>query len=167
MEYKVYNQDAQVIGGVVHSFVVAFAQPDLANSILGKFGLSNPEPEKWYSQQDYLNAMKEIEDKVGSTILKNIGTKIVEHAKLERPGDIFTFMENVGKSYNMNHKGDTKSYYKVIEKGDSHILIETNNPYPDVFDQGLFKGFTLLYKDKATVITTKKEGDTRTYKISW
>jgi hypothetical protein len=43
--------------------------------------LQNPEPDKWYSQEAWLNAFKEIAETVGTNTLFMIGKSIPEHAK--------------------------------------------------------------------------------------
>jgi hypothetical protein len=67
----------------------------------------------------------------------------------------------------MNHTGDAQSYYKVIEKGNNYLIVETNNPYPDSFDRGLYEGFAKKFYPKATVSTIKRESEIRHYKVKW
>ncbi|MBN2135729.1 MAG: hypothetical protein JW737_08375 [Acidobacteria bacterium] len=167
MEFKAFSENVQVIGEVIASFVNAFGQKDLAQKILAKHGIENIQNGQWYSQQNYFNAMKELEQIIGGLMLTKIGTKIVESAKLQGAGNIFDFFDKIGVSYNMNHRGDTLSYYKVIEKGDNYLIIETNNPYPDSFDRGLYEGFAKQFHPHAAVSTVKKENDLRQYRVKW
>ena len=167
MEYKALSEDAQVIGEGILTFINAFGQRDLAMKILSKHGIDEVQNGKWYPQQNYLNAMKELEQLIGALMLTKIGTKAVVTVQLEQAGNIFDFFSKVGASYNINHKGDTQSYYKIIEKGDDYFILETNNPYPDSFDRGLYEGFARQFHPSAKVSTIDKGLEKRQYKIRW
>jgi hypothetical protein len=167
MEFKAFSEDVQVIGGGIISFINAFSQKDLALKILSKHGIDNVQSEEWYSQQSYFDAMKELEEIIGSLMLTKVGLKIVDNVKLQGADNIFDFFNNVDASYKMNNKGDTKSYYKLTEKGENYLILETNNPYPDSFDHGLYEGFAKKFHPEAKISTISKELDIRQYKIKW
>ncbi|MBN2135728.1 MAG: hypothetical protein JW737_08370 [Acidobacteria bacterium] len=167
MEFKAFSENVQVIGGGIISFINAFSQRDLALKILSKHGINDVQAESWYSQQSYFNAMKELEQIIGSLMLTKVGLKIVDNVKLQGAGNIFDFFDNVGASYKMNNKGDAQSYYKVTEKGDNYLILETNNPYPDSFDRGLYEGFAKKFYPNANISTVNKENEIRRYKVRW
>jgi hypothetical protein len=167
MELQAFSPNVKVIGGVINAFIQAFSQPDLARSILKKHGIDDVKDSNWYPQQDYFESFRELETIIGNLMLQKIGTKIVENARLEVAGNIFDFFEKIGSSYRMNHQNDNMSYYKVIEKGTNHILIETNNPYPDSFDRGLYEGFARKFVSNPKVETTERGMEKRTYMVRW
>ncbi|MBN2135730.1 MAG: hypothetical protein JW737_08380 [Acidobacteria bacterium] len=167
MEYKSFNKEVLVNGEVISSFIKAFTQTNLATKILSKHGLDDIREGKWYKQQNYFNALKEIENTFGSIMLTQVGSKIVKTAKLIKSDNIFDFFSEIGTSYNMNHRGDDKSYYKIVEKSSNYLILETNNPYPDSFDRGLYTGFAQQYFDKIKVTTILRDSETRQYRVKW
>ena len=117
-----------------------------AIQILSKHGISNPQKEEWYPQQSWLNAFKEIADKIGLYALYCIGVKIPENAKF--PDDIDSLekaLKSIDIAYHMNHRGGEIGNYNFIQSEDGSIHIVCNNPYPCEFDRGIIEGIARKY----------------------
>ncbi len=81
-QFVARNLNVEVNGETVLSVVSGMELfSNNALSILKRNHIENPEAGKWYKQQDWLNAFKEISEKVGEATLNNVGKKIPEKAQ--------------------------------------------------------------------------------------
>ena len=110
--------------------------------ILSKFNISNPQPGQWFKQQDWLDAFKEIATTLGPTNLRFIGKAIIKSAQFPPIETNKQAYEIVDIAYHMNHKDGEIGYYKLIsyDENNKTAIMETNNPYPNDFDSGIFLG---------------------------
>ncbi len=184
-EFKSFSPNVEVTGNVVAAFVAGFPSgtEKIGISILEKHGITDSKPENWYRLQSFLDAMKEISDKLGAHILTRIGEQIATHARL--PPGLSSFEECLAKmdeSYHMNHRGGDIGHY-YFSKGQhmpglERVAMQCANPYPCSFDQGLFEGFAkrllpdtvagVVVRHDETEACRKKNGaDSCTFLISW
>jgi hypothetical protein len=98
--------NAEVNGETVYSVVAGMGSfKTRAQEVLTKNGIENPKPGRWYSQQAWLNAFKEISTSIGPNTLYCIGLKIPENAKF--PPHIETIedaLQAIDVAYHMNHR---------------------------------------------------------------
>lgn len=159
--------------------------------ILSRHGLSNVKPKSWYSQQKWLDAMKEFSAKIGNPVLFKIGLRI--GIDLDIPSNVrnlekaLTFID-INHHKNHRFKGKimynpkTKKfkegvgYYKYKKIGKNEIRMTCNSPYPCEFDRGLITSVVLRNvpkNSKAYAIhddskPCRKEGSSSCeYIISW
>jgi hypothetical protein len=105
-QFKTINSNVEVNGQTVLSIANGLgAMRNLGLRMLSENNINDPKPGNWYSQQDWLNAFKQISEKVGLNTLFAIGKSIPENA--EFPPDI----DNIEKAlaaidiaYHMNHR---------------------------------------------------------------
>ena len=162
-----------------------------ARKILFENGIEDPMPDRWYSQQAWLNAFKQIALKIGDVILINIGKRIPDNARWpEHIDSIRSALESIDIAYHLNHrigenilfdekKGTVLSgigNYTYEEISDNSVKMICNNPYPCSFDKGILKavalkfkplGYTVLFKEHVADGCRKRGSDTCTYYISW
>jgi hypothetical protein len=149
-----------------------------AADILSRNGIENPTAGTWYPQQNWLNAFKEIAEKVGFSSLFVIGKAIPESAKF--PPDIDSLekaLSAIDIAYHMNHKNGDIGFYRFEKTSPTSGKILCNNPYPCDFDMGIIKAMCQRFKDKDTLSVLvdhdtkcacrKTGGDSCTYNISW
>ena len=148
-----------------------------AIKILSENGIPDPKPGQWYSQQSWLNAFKNISDKVGQSTLYNIGQKIPENAKFPPEiNDIHKALSAIDVAYHMNHRNGEIGNYKY-EKTDEHSAkITCTNPYPDEFDKGIIVAMGKKFAPSGATVSVKfdenkpsrtKGADSTTYLVSW
>src|SRR5262245_47196461 len=106
-QFKPFSPDVQVNGHTVLSVITALdSGQETRLEILARNGIADPQHHQWYSQTSYLNAFKEIYEKVGPSTLFAIGKAIPESAKF--PSQINSLekaLSAIDVAYKMNHKG--------------------------------------------------------------
>ncbi|MBN2134754.1 MAG: hypothetical protein JW737_03405 [Acidobacteria bacterium] len=173
MEFKSKNPDVKVSGGAILAFLDALNNRELGLKYLEKHGILNIEAKKFYSQQAFLLTQKDLAETMGVAIaLEATGANIPLELPPEKAKTVFEIFENWQKHYMDNNIGDTESYFRIIERGENYLLLETNNPYPCDFDRGLIKAFAHFVQPEAKVVKwgskCRSHGDDAcTYHISW
>jgi len=180
-QFKAFAPNVQVLGQTILSIVTAVPSgQEERKQILAKNGIASIQTDKWYSQEAYLNAFKEIADSIGPSTLFAIGKAVPENAKFPPQIDSLEKALNaVDMAYKMNHKGGDIGFYKVTSFDDKQrtATVECKNPYPSEFDRGLFTTMLRRFKPvnsiKYDVVldTTKPTriagADSCTFKIIW
>ncbi|MBN2134753.1 MAG: 4-vinyl reductase [Acidobacteria bacterium] len=173
MEYQAKNPNAKVIGGSILAFLASLTNRELGLKYLEKHGITDVKADGWYSHQALLSAEKDLVDAIGvPTALEGVGEKIPDNAKMPEWKDIYEVFENWTNVYMNNHQGDNESYFKVIDKTEHSIKIETNNAYSCAFDRGLFRAVARKFFPTAKVTETgnkcRAKGDNIcVYHIVW
>ena len=192
-EFVAFEQGIEVNGQTVLSVVDgmgAFRQ--MALNILKKHGIDNPQPGKWYPQQAWLDAFKEIAKNIGPNTLFQIGKKIPE--KADWPPEIKTIedaLASIDIAYHLNHrKGGqplfnptTKKmregigHYKFEKTGQREARMICENPYPCHFDRGIIFAVANKFKPRDSAMAKvihddskpcrQKGGRSCTYIIKW
>lgn len=183
-EFKSFSPEVEVTGEVLMAFLAGFPQEfrEAGLRILGKHGLSDPEPKHFYPLQSLLDAMKEISDSFTAQMLFRIGEQIALHAVLP-PGidDLQKCLASIDVAYHMNHRGGEIGRYEYAFLGTKDGLEQATmtcpNPYPCAFDRGVIEGFARRFKlpELHDVIVRhddskpcRRKGDEScTYLVSW
>ncbi len=176
--FKAYQPGVEVNGETVLSVVAGMGAFEArALQLLAECGIKNPQPGRWYSQQAWLDAFKQISDTIGPNTLYQIGTKIPENAQF--PPDIDSVekaLASIDVAYHMNHRKGEIGRYNFTKTGETTGRMVCPNPYPCDFDRGIveamarrFQGagrrVVVRHDDKAPC--RKKGGDSCTYHVSW
>jgi hypothetical protein len=177
-EFVALAPNVEVNGQTVLAVVEGMgAFRNLALEILKRHGVDSPKPESWYRQQPWLDAFKEIYERVGKSTLNQIGRKIPENAKF--PAEIDTIdkaLASVDVAYHMNHRGGEIGHYAFSKLGPSRAKLVCANPYPCEFDLGLVQSMARLFPPKGRAASVahdesqpcrRKGGDSCTYLVSW
>ncbi len=149
--YKAYDSNVEVNGQTISSFVNG-TQPSFRQfilSILAANGIKDVLADSWYPQQNWLNAFKEIAEKVGTMTLHAIGKAIPESAVFPpQINDLKSALSVIDVAYHMNHRNGEIGYYKLIsfDAAKRHAVVECINPYPDTFDQGIIASMAKRFK---------------------
>lgn len=190
-QFKALHPDVEVNGQTVLSVVNGLGEmKNMGLRILKRNNIHDPEPDKWYSQQDWLNAFKYFAEKVGPNTLFLIGSSIPENADF--PPDIDNIekaMSILDMAYHMNHRlngnrlfnrkngqiveGIGHYLYKKIDDGKVKIIC--NNPYPCDFDMGIIDAMAKKFKYEGSFPklvhadgSCRKNGDDHcSYIVSW
>ncbi|MBU1151772.1 hypothetical protein KJ632_03005, partial [Patescibacteria group bacterium] len=86
-QFKAINPNVEVNGQTVLAIANGMGtMKNMGLQILSNNNIDDPKPGKWYPQQDWLNAFKQISEKIGSNTLHQIGKSIPENADF--PPDI-------------------------------------------------------------------------------
>jgi hypothetical protein len=161
-QYIAINKEVEVNGQTILSVVKGMpGYETTALNILAGKGIKNPQEETWYSQQAWLDAFKEIAEKIGTNTLRSIGAKIIESAKWPPTvNSVETALSSIDIAYHMNHRIAGKALFDgatgKLSEGIGHYTFEKirigeykvtcENPYPCDFDKGLLKGAVEKFK---------------------
>jgi len=155
--FKSHDPKIEVLGQNIFAIIDAMgAFKKTAIKILEDQGIVNVDPNKWYSQQAFLNAFKIIYEKLGKATMKVIGMKVPQKAALP-PGINSTedMLNLLNKAYHMNHRGGDPSFFKFEKTGNNKGTVICENPYPCVFDEGLIQAFMEAFRTPGSVPIVK------------
>ena len=177
--FKSNSPNGEVVGESILALVEGMgAFKSTALKLLEEKGVVDPKPGKWYNLQAYLDAYRNIYEKLGDMTLKVIGMKVPEKAVL--PPDLDSIEKLLlggllDKAYHMNVRGgDIGSYqFKITKKGKG--IMTCTNPFPCSFDMGLINGFMNKLRVSGSIPLVKHiDGSCRmngdhmcNYELSW
>lgn len=180
-QYVPFAEGVDVSGGAVLSFAnAAPAFRDNMLQVLANNGIKDIQPDGWYSQIQWLNAMKEVNETYGTNTLFIIGKAIPK--SVEFPPDIDTLekaLAAIDITYHMNHRNGEIGHYTLasFNQKERLAIMECNNPYPSSFDQGIVTAIARKFiPPRAPKIdveldsskpTRSNGADQCTYLVSW
>ncbi len=172
MEFQARNPNVKVSGAAIISFLESMTTRRIGEKYLAQHGIEEVAKDGWYPQQAYFDAMKDFADKIGMPALESVGSHIPDQTGVDTSVELITVLENWDNVYKTNHQGDNQSYFKVTDKGENFVVIETNNTYPCAFDRGLFRALAKKYEPRALLTKEgnqcRANGDDKcVYKIAW
>jgi hypothetical protein len=165
-QFKSMNPEIEVNGQTVLTIANGMgAVKNMGLRILSENNIHDPQPESWYSQQEWLNAFKQISEKIGAGTLFQIGKSIPENA--EFPPHIETIeqaLAAIDVAYHMNHrlKGvelfnsqtgqmtEGIGHYNFKKINDKKVEIICDNPYPCDFDKGIITAMARRFKPSSS-----------------
>lgn len=176
--YTAASPNVEVNGETVYAIVDAMdAFKSRALAILTENNISNPKAGQWYKQQDWLNAFKNISEKLGKATLFAIGQKIPENAQFPPEiNDVHKALSAIDVAYHMNHRNGFIGNYKYSQTGERTGRMVCDNPYPDEFDRGIIIAMVRKFSKQNSMVTVtvdpnapvrEKGGDSTTYDIKW
>ncbi|MBN2134756.1 MAG: hypothetical protein JW737_03415 [Acidobacteria bacterium] len=173
MEYQSKNPNVQVAGGAVLAFVNSLTNKELGLKYLAAHGITEIQSDKLYSQQAYLDALKDLVKAIGVPgALEGVGEKIPDYLPPMNVKDVFELFETWINHYRAANPGDNESYIRVTDKGENYLYIETNNPVACAFDRGLIRAFARKFHPNAKVTSNgdmcRAKGDAAClYHVFW
>jgi hypothetical protein len=177
-QFQAYSPQVMVNGQTVLSVVAGMgAFKETAMRLLERHAISNPQPSAWYPQQAWLDAFREIAQKIGAKTLNQIGRSIPKHAKFP-PGidTIEKALSSLDTAYHLNHRGGEIGHLAFSKSGPSKGIVVCQNPYPCEFDLGLIEAVASQFKPAGSTIRVEhdltkpcraKQGESCTYIVSW
>jgi hypothetical protein len=141
-EFEAFEDSAEVNGQTILAFVagVPAGFEDKAFEILAQYGIEDPEPDEWYSQQAWLDAFEEIDSQVGDATLNRIGEEIPQNADWPSSSELVVIaLDLINEAYQMNHRNGEIGYYRAERVDDETVEVSCKNPYPCTFDKGIVR----------------------------
>jgi hypothetical protein len=178
-EFIAFEDGVEVNGETVLSVVAGMALfKDQALQILRQNGIDDVQPGRWYPQQAWLNAFRDIGKVIGPKTLFNIGHKIPENAIF--PADIDTVdkaLASIDVAYHVNHRHGEIGTYGYQSSGAREATMVCRNPYPCDFDRGIIEAMVTRYKpadsagiqvEHGAAKSCRKHGaESCTYHVTW
>lgn len=174
--FKAFSPEVEVNGETVLSVVDGLGSfKRQAYAILEENGIKDPQPGRWYPQQKWLDAFKEIGSRLGKNTLFVIGSKVPDNAKFPPEIDsIEKALSSIDVAYHMNHKGGEIGSYSFKSTGPRSAKMVCKNPYPCDFDRGIIEAMAKRFKPSDGAIKVEHEGvcrhtsgDSCSYAVSW
>lgn len=174
--FEPFEDGVEVRGSAILSVVngVPDVYEDQARRLLADGGIDDPQPDGWYSQAAYLDAYREIAERVGEKTVEQIGQSAPENA--EWPPGVDTplaALESIDDAYQMNHRGGDIGSYEVVDSEPESATVRCRNPYPCAFDRGLLEGTVETFSDDYADLREigddcREDGaDACTYEVTW
>ncbi len=176
--FQASSPSVEVNGETVLSVVAGMGLFETkAREILATNGIQDPQPGRWYPQQAWLHAFKEISERLGPSTLYQIGAKIPESAKFPPEiNSVESALKSIDMAYRMNHRGGDIGRYamELVEPGKARVVCD--NPYPSDFDRGLIEAVAKRFKPSGSFVVVEAEpdrpsrkqgGETCTFRVSW
>ena len=143
MEYRCPDPQALVRAANVKATLDAFRLlPSFGQRLIERHDLALDDltPENYVLVQSWLNALREIADNHGRSILREVGRAIIVNGDFP---PLFKSVESVllavDDIYHLNHKGEVGHYY-ASQLDDGAISVRCETPYPREFERGLIEG---------------------------
>jgi hypothetical protein len=168
MQFVAFDERVEVSGKSVLAVVHGMgAWEDTGRRILARTGIEDPVVTGWYPQQAWLDAFKEIAEKIGNRTLFSIGKKII--ARGEFPPDVATVgqaLERLDIGYHRHHRiegrvlfdpvtrtlGEGIGHYRARLDGDRSATLTVDTPLPCAFDRGAVTAIAERFKPEGSVV---------------
>ena len=177
-QFQSFSPGVEVNGETVLSIVDGMGVfKRSAYHILAENGIDNPRPGEFYSQQAWLDAFRQISEKIGVNTLYAIGQKIPENAQFPPEIDsIEKGLASIDVAYHMNHRNGEIGHYHYQQLTENEACFICNNPYPCDFDRGIIEAVADKFKPEGAIVTVvhdnnapcrKQGGESCTYRVKW
>jgi hypothetical protein len=177
--HRAFQDCVEVNGAAVLAVVEGMGRyRALAYEILADRGIWAPAAGVWYPQQAWLDAFRDISERLGPASLLQIG-KMIPHTARWPDGaqDIHQALVSIDEAYQLNHRGGEIGYYRYLALGPRAGQMTCRNPFPCEFDQGILLGITRRFcpPDSALIeiphppgAACRKHGDEEcVYRLEW
>jgi hypothetical protein len=175
MQYRAFEPGIEILGAAVMALVGGFGPlRTIVERMLCREGLvdcGGPDPrgvevDRWYSQQAWLDALREVDERFGTEILFNIGAEIPNNAVFPASAvDIHSAVQSIDVAYHLNHRRAGQvmyepgsgamlegiGHYGYEKLGPSHILSTCMTPYPCEFDLGIVATMARRFEPRTIV----------------
>ncbi len=145
MEFVCPSSTAMVRAANVKATLDAFnLVPELGKEITERhqLHLRDMREDAFLPVQHWLNALKEIQDRMGTSVVRKVGAGIIANAMFPPQ---FTTVESVLEAldaiYYLNHQGDV-GHYRVTRLSDTVTQVKCETCYPRHFERGLIEGIS-------------------------
>lgn len=149
--FKASSPRDRVLGASVRAFVSAlgFYGPR-GLQILAENGIPDPQPSEWYPLQSYLDAQREVYEKVGPNTLARIGRKLVQEATFPpQLESIHDALGTLNDDYHTRHDGSDVGSFRYERTGDRSCTVRVRNPYPCELDRNVVEELCRRFKPDA------------------
>jgi len=148
MKYVSFDPEAQVIGQAMLGFKAAIGK-EIIEPLLKKYGLTDIQPEQWYSLQEWLNVLSDIEFNAGDSSMltfvdigMGVAANVIPPAQIEqfkREGFVDAVVNIGGSNYRRDHRGNVGKL-DIKKINDQQVTSFITSPYPPDFWYGNMYG---------------------------
>ena len=150
-EFIAFNPEAEIRGRVILMF--SRAMGDRGKTLLKKHGLADVQPDMWYSQQQWLDVLREVSLGTSGVMFDFMAVAKEISRNIPLPDDINSVEAVLFREsdvYKMNNRNcDGHFTAELIEPG--HMFVTVCNPYPKIMMYGIVWGLATRFEPNATV----------------
>jgi hypothetical protein len=148
--FEAGTPQAEVIGQTMLAFSENL-RADAVVPILEKHGLSNIDPDRWYSHQLWMDVLNDMAESLGgeaSSAFVAFGKQVVQSAVM--PPEIQTIPDALNALHAIHHANlrnvPEAEGYSLEVVGDKHYIVYHNTPNPDDAIYGFLWGLAARFK---------------------
>lgn len=171
-QFAAFEPGVEVAGHAILSTIAGLGE--IARDTLQRHGITEVKPEGWYSQQAWLDTLKELNER--GIALQSVGMAIPDNAMF--PPDIddaHKALAAIDIAYHMNHRSGRIGNYHYERTGERQARLTCTNPYPSDFDYGIIYRMAQRFgPTDAQLLVIRHESptclngdDTCIYDVSW
>ena len=186
--YKAFTPGMQVRGRVIQAAVRCLNSEHLEpylrqNGLLGRQDDLQPIlPDRWYSQQDWLNVLNALVEESGSSSMSDLVSVGMTLANLlcdpadAGQGSLEEQLEAWGRAYQEQHRDGDAGELIVHRMGSKLIWVDTRTAYPDEILYGAIYAIASRYFPDRAAVTVRYDnslprrdqgGAVTRYMVSW
>lgn len=143
MEFVSPDPAAKVRAANVRATLDAFQlRPSLGQKLIERheLQLQDLRPENFIPVQRWLDALKEIQQEIGTNLLHRVGIAMIENAELPPViNSVDVILGAMDDIYYANHRGNV-GHYRTTRAADGTWTICCETPYPRHFEHGMVVG---------------------------
>lgn len=184
-EFTSYEPErVEVLGEVIESFVLAVPDDlrDFGLSALEYHGVRDADPAAFYKAQPFLNAMRDIAQRMGRNMMTRIGERIALRVQLPPEWNrLDAALDGLDRGYHSKYRGGKIGHWRYVHQGAVGGLtrgtMTSTNHYCCAFDRGVLEGFAKRFRpDGITDVVVRHDdsqpcrrhgADSCTYVITW
>jgi len=142
VEFVCRDPNAVVRAANVRATLDAFLLvPSVGQRIIAnhRLELRDLTPDKFVPVQRWLDALREIQETVGTAVVRHVGTRIIENAEFPPTlPTVESILESLDAIYHLNHRGEVGHYH--CQRDGESLVVRCETPYPRHFEWGLVEG---------------------------
>ena len=173
-KYQAYDSKVEVAG----QFMLALVQcigAEQVTPILQRRNI-DIQPDAWYSQQEWLDILSEIEEELKDNLLfVSVGMKLMDLTPLPEGITLEQLMMSLDDSYQNTHRGGKAGHLETRKIADKQFAVTVTTPYPIELDYGVEYALCKRFLPEGTKFTVKyadgakldEPGATITIHVSW
>lgn len=142
MEFICTDPHAMVRAANVRATLDAFSfVPSVGKRLIEKheLRLDDLTPDKFVPVQSWLDALRDIQQTVGVSVIRAVGSRIIENAEFPPQfSTVESILESLDTIYHVNHRGEV-GHYRFERRADAFV-VRCETPYPQHFEWGLIEG---------------------------
>jgi hypothetical protein len=194
VQYRAFEPGIEILGTAVMATIGGFGPlRSIVDRMLCREGLldcavqPHLDIDAWYSQQAWLDALREVDERFGTEILFNIGAEIPNNAVFPALAvDLESAMRSINVAYHLNHRRGGRVMYDAVSGrmldgighyehqtlSRGHMLSTCMTPYPCEFDLGLVATMARRFEPRTIIEHVGSEcrrqgAQACTYSLRW
>ncbi len=165
------DPDVEVTGRYITSMVNSAGEVSPVfgrkmEELLGEFGLADPEPESWYSAQDFAEAVDSATDQIGSKTVAQAGEEMGKDVPKDEFADPHEALAGADAAQQAAYRGGQTTRpaggytYEKVDATEAHLGVTEPFPYQEEIAKGALVGILKDMVERESQVSAE-ETDTK------